>query len=57
MTDEIKKEKKPVGLKYVGNGKFITGISIALTLDEFLKFPARKQKHLVKLGIFEVIYD
>lgn len=57
MSEEVKKEKKPVGLKYVGNGKFIAGLSIALTLDEFLSLPARKQKHLVKLGIYEVIYD
>lgn len=59
MTEkEKKKAKTPIRLDYVGSGKFLAGVSIALTLEEFLEMPKKQQKHLTEvLGLYEVIYD
>ena len=58
MTEEVVKEKKPVGVVFIGGKRFIHGIPARdLTLAEWNKLPKNKQKHLLKLGLYEVKYD
>ena len=58
MSDEVeeKKVKKPVGIEYIGEGRYINGIPTLMSLDEWNKLPKEKREHLLKLGLYEVKY-
>lgn len=58
MSEEVKDEKKVIGAKYIGAGKFLFGVPAKdLTADEWLAFSELERNHFVNLGLFEVIYD
>lgn len=58
MSEEVKeKPKKPAGIEYVGKGRYINGIPTVMTLDKWNELPKETQKHLLKLGLYEVKYD
>jgi hypothetical protein len=61
MSEEVeKKEKKPTPkhVEYVGRGKFLHGLPARrLTLQEWRDLPGKQREHVLKLGLYEVIYD
>lgn len=56
MTEE--KPKQITRIEYIGKGRFVYGVPARdLTLDEWKKLPLKRQKHVIKLGLYEVKYD
>lgn len=60
MTEEIKEEKKKKKVdyaRYVGGGKFLTGVPARdLTAEEWEAYSKAERDHFIKLGLYEVIY-